>query len=133
MINVNWSTFNWNSVWWSFFFFVGLLACMIHTFRTYKRWRNVRNTASERHALEAAAWWFFRQDIGNDFLGLFMCAGGVNAFFRGDVDWTVGFLMLGALFYAGNKILNIWDDNEIRDAVSTYLEAKRNADAQLKR
>jgi len=114
---------NYNTVGWTIFFFVGFIACMLHTQKTYLRWKTVRETEDQR-TLDAASWWFLRQDIGGDLQGFFMFLGGFLAFIRTETQWVVICLVIGAFFFMMNKLWNLYDDKLITDAIRDYLKEK---------
>lgn len=102
------------NVWWTLMFLAGSIACLLHTHRTWDRWRATRASNAPR-GIQIAAFWFLRQNIGNDVLGIAMFLAGFCAVARWNGPHVIWLIQLGALAYAINKVWNILQDGQIEE------------------
>src|SRR5690349_2923144 len=100
---------NFTNVWWTAFFLIGAVACMIHAVWTWQRWAATR-TLKERRSVQATAFWFFRQDVGSGIFALCFMAAGLTTIVRFVGPHVIHLLEIGAAVFAVNKLWNLFDD-----------------------
>ncbi len=116
---------NFTNAYWTVMFLAGSIACMLHTRRTARRWQAAR-LRNEPEGVREAAFWFMRQTIGNDVLGIAMFLAGACTIVRWTGPHVVWLIQIGATAYAVNKIWNILEDGKIE----RFAEALRQSQEQ---
>lgn len=100
------------NVLWTLPAFIGSICVMVHLVWTWQRWR-ATVTLQARSSTQAAAFWFFRQDVLSLGMGMGMTAAGVLAMFRVPV-WPVWCLLVAGVAFMLNKAWNIIDDQRVQ-------------------